>query len=62
MINVGDLVVVTSYKYTEIHNGRKSEHNIGDMFRVANRDEDTLHDGNYNFVNINDVRLATDTD
>ena len=59
-IEAGDMVVVVSIYHTSIHNGRKSQYDIGDCFVVESIDEDgTLKDNNYNFVNINDVELVT---
>lgn len=56
----GQYVTVIGTSMTVSRNGRKSQYDIGDVFKIHKTfDDGTLDDGKCNFVNHEDVRPST---
>ena len=59
---VGDKVVIESYRNTYISCGRPSQYSIGDLMVIHNLDGNVISDNDYNFIDYRDVRHATDAE
>lgn len=56
---VGDKVVIESYRNTYISCDRPSQYSIGDLMVIHNLDGNVISDDDYNFIDYRDVRHAT---
>lgn len=59
IFEVGDKVVIESYRNTYISCGRPSQYSIGDLMVIHNLDGNVISDDDYNFIDYRDVRHAT---
>lgn len=62
IFEVGDRVVIESYRNTCISCGRPSQYSIGDLMVIHNLDGNVISDDDYNFIDYRDVRHATDAE
>ena len=62
IFEVGDKVVIESYRNTYISCGRPSQYSIGDLMVIHNLDGNVISDDDYNFIDYRDVRHATDAE
>ena len=62
IFEVGDRVVIESYRNTYISCGRPSQYSIGDLMVIHNLDGNVISDDDYNFIDYRDVRHATDAE
>ena len=60
IFEVGDKVVIESYRNTYISCGRPSQYSIGDLMLIHIMDGNVIEDDDYNFIDYRDVRHATD--
>lgn len=60
IFEVGDKVVIESYRDTCISCDRPSQYSIGDLMVIHNLDGNVISDDDYNFIDYRDVRHATD--
>ncbi|MEV4849057.1 hypothetical protein [Acinetobacter lwoffii] len=59
---LGDNVVIESYRNTYISCGRPSQYSTGDLMVIHNLDGNVISDDDYNFIDYRDVRHATDAE
>lgn len=62
IFEVGDKVVIESYRNTYVSCGRPSQYSIGDLMVIHNLDGNVISDDDYNFIDYRDVRHATDAE
>lgn len=60
IFEVGDKVIIESYRNTYITCGRPSQYSIGDLMLIHIVDGNVIEDDDYNFIDYRDVRHATD--
>ena len=60
IFEVGDKVIIESYRNTYITCGRPSQYSIGDLMLIHIMDGNVIEDDDYNFIDYRDVRHATD--
>ena len=62
IFEVGDKVIIESYRNTYITCGRPSQYSIGDLMLIHIMDGNVIEDDDYNFIDYRDVRHATDAE
>lgn len=62
IFEIGDKVVIESYRNTYVSCGRPSQYSIGDLMVIHNLDGNVISDDDYNFIDYRDVRHATDAE